>query len=198
MSRLDYFTITIVLVCLLAIGFLLYKTTNLFKKKEPVPIEAPVEQEDSSAYDVDEYGDSTSFMAEDTVDYWGESDKAEEYAEPPSGEGVSEGVNASEDFSDQNNSDSPFGEGENYPDGDAMASSGDYLVLGGTFVKMANAKRRLNALQRAGYSRAQIVLFDRGKYAVVLVDRFGDIDAARDLVADMKAKGLEAALYEKR
>ncbi len=195
MSRLDYFTIFIVIVCILAIGLLLYQTTDLFKKKQPVEVElANTDYEDATTYELD----TTDFMEEDTTDYWGDSDKIDEESDDfTTEEETAEKDMEAEDATETTNAVSAD-DGQTYPDGDAIARSGDYLVLGGTFSKMANAKKRLHALQDAGYTEAEIVLFDRGKYAVVLVNRFEDIGAARDLVAELKAKGWEAALYEKR
>ena len=63
MSRLDYFTIAIVAVCILAIVFLLYKTTDIFGKKDKPAeenIETPVDssEEPESTLDEDPYYNS--------------------------------------------------------------------------------------------------------------------------------------------
>ncbi len=210
MSRLDFFTIFIIFICVFAIGLLFYYATDIFKKKQEVPVEAVVTDTSTLAYPGMEE-DTMNFTDGDTTDYWRDSDKMDESYNDGQEGGASSGLednwNASDEDENRASKSSAPDEpaeasiddgGQEYPDGDDMASSGDYLVLGGTFVKMHHAKQRLKALQKKGYAQAQIVLFDRGKYAVVLVDRFDDIDLARDLVEEMKAKGLEAALYKKR
>ncbi len=209
MSRLDFFTIFIIFICVFAIGLLFYYATDIFKKKQEVPVEAVAT--DTSTLDYPRTQEDTMDFADgDTTDYWGDSDKMDEsyndgqeggaFSESKSNWNVSdEGEKGTSETSTSEKSEAFMDDGgQEYPDGDGIASSGDYLVLGGTFVKMHYAKQRLKALQKEGYAQAQIVLFDRGKYAVVLVDRFDDIDLARDLVEEMKAKGLEAALYKKR
>ncbi len=197
MSRLDYFTIFIVVVCILAIGLLLWQTTDIFGKKGEPSIEATtdtdlMDEEDTLASD-DLFAEDDTLDAEaaDSI-YWSDeegSDAGEASAATASdGEGIDYG---------KKDSDAAGKEEESYPNGEELAATGDYLVLGGTFKYMANAKRRLRALQRAGYSQAQVVLFDRGKYAVVLVDRFDDYDSAKELAGELKNKGYEAAVYQK-
>ncbi len=198
MSRLDYFTIFIVVVCILAIGLLLWQTTDIFGKKGEPSIEAI--DDNGSMDEEDTFGADDLFAEDDSLDaeaadsiYWNDE---EEGSDAGSGSTVAASDEEGIDYGEKD-SDAAGKEEDDYPNGEELAATGDYLVLGGTFKYMANAKRRLRALQRAGYSQAQVVLFDRGKYAVVLVDRFGDYSSASELVSELKNKGYEAAVYQK-
>lgn len=196
MSRLDYFTIFIVVVCILAIGLLLWQTTDIFGKKGEPSIEAI---DDNGSMEEDTLATDDLFAEDDSLDaeaadslYWNDEEGSDAGSGSTAAASDEEGIDYGE-----KDSDAAGKEEENYPSGEELAATGDYLVLGGTFKYMANAKRRLGELQRAGYSQAQVVLFDRGKYAVVLVDRFGDYDSAKDLAGELKNKGYEAAVYQK-
>ncbi len=197
MSRLDYFTIFIVVVCILAILGLLWYTTDIFGNKSEPSIEADSgltgEEGDTLSSDDLFAEDDSLDMAADSL-YWGDEEGGSEGAGTSTAAADEEGIDYGTKDEDR---DSAGKAEEDYPDGDALAASGDYLVLGGTFKYMANAKRRLRELQNAGYSQAQVVLFDRGKYAVVLVNRFDDYDSAKELARELKGKGYEAAVYQK-
>lgn len=75
---------------------------------------------------------------------------------------------------------------------------GRYLVLAGTYRQMANAERALRNMKSKGYTNARIELFDKGTYAVILVDRFDDIQKARELQRRLKGDGIEAYIKLKQ
>jgi len=65
MSRLDYVTIGIVVVCIAALAFLLYKTTNIFGgDAEEVPVTDNTYQDTTAIdpYAYDDYSDTTAIL----------------------------------------------------------------------------------------------------------------------------------------
>ncbi|NJL74714.1 MAG: SPOR domain-containing protein [Saprospiraceae bacterium] len=65
---------------------------------------------------------------------------------------------------------------------------GDYMVLAGSFSIRENADNHVKNLKKLGYANARVEVFDRGSYAVVLVDRFETESAARKLISELKSK----------
>jgi cell division septation protein DedD len=65
---------------------------------------------------------------------------------------------------------------------------GDYMVLAGSFSIRENADNHVQVLKKLGYSNARVEVFDKGSYAVVLVDRFETESAARKLISELKSK----------
>ncbi|MFN7118066.1 MAG: SPOR domain-containing protein, partial [Saprospiraceae bacterium] len=80
----------------------------------------------------------------------------------------------------------------------ASERAGDYLVLAGSFSVRANADTEVSRLQKMGYANAEVSPFNRGKFAVVLVDRFTDMADAQALVKELKSKGVDSYVQEKR
>lgn len=70
------------------------------------------------------------------------------------------------------------------------------MVLAGSFKQRANADTQVASLRKKGFANAAVHLFNRSAYAVVLVDRFDSYSAAKQLVADLKAKGVDALVQE--
>ncbi|MCB0675417.1 MAG: SPOR domain-containing protein [Saprospiraceae bacterium] len=198
MSRLDYFTIAIVVVCILAIVFLLYKTTDLFKKDNQLPDQDLTEEGntydntyDDSVIDPADYEDYTLDEADGSVAGESASDSGPNVV-------FDEGMNGPDEMTSPPKDEIPDSK---VPAGNAPATyekSGEFLVLAGSFSIKANAEAQAKKLQGMGYGQAAVRLFDRGKYAVVLVDRFDDLDRAQDLAAELKGKGTEAVVYKKR
>ena len=170
MSRLDFFTIAIVVICLGAIGTFIYLNYGPDKEKEEVVIEQEttynetVYEEDwdsESEWDEEEWEDSDTSIDESE---W-EEEKVEEEEE------------------------------ETTP---SYETSGKYMVVAGTFRQMQWAKDQLKTIQKAGYDEARIEKFDRGTYACVLVDRFSNENSARTLRDELKNKGYEASIMVKK
>lgn len=197
MSRLDYITIAIVAACILAIIFLVYKMTDLFSDKQPVvePTEVEagqVEQEDSTTYNYD--------IEDDAVDS-GEasSDSGNENVAGEDGNNGSTTTTTSTSTPVVNEDDE---DEERTPATTTTPirrndSGGKYMVIAGTFSKKANANTQLRQLKKLGYNNATIENFDRGKYDVILVDRFDNMAAAERLVKDLKAEGIKSYVKAK-
>ena len=75
---------------------------------------------------------------------------------------------------------------------------GDYFVIAGTFRQEINARTRVRDLRQAGFSTTELSRFDRGTYAVALVDHTKDFNAADALAERVRTAGFEAKVYRKR
>jgi hypothetical protein len=200
MSRLDIFTAVIVVICVGAILFLLYKTTDLFGPKDRPMIPDPQEEQaDDGLYDDDEavadYSDDPYYQSDD-LDYAGEyQEDTTDLAGAPA-EGIDpmeeEAVEKKEPVKE------PAAPKKTYDDLYDSPGVGDYLVLAGTFQYMANAESHAARLKKKGYDEAKVVLFDRGKYATVLVDRFEAYGDASALVSKLEGDQIEAYTHKKR
>jgi hypothetical protein len=206
MSRLDYVTIAIVAVCVAALIYLIYMTTNLLGGNDPAPEVATVTTDDpyddnyydgeSAAYDEDSsavddagyeeptYDDASDYQGDYETDGESEGGYADEEASP-----------AEDNYADNREtaSSKPASSSEDY----ASVSKGSYMVLAGTFKYKANAETMVRKLQKMGYSDARSELFDRGTYAVALVDHYPDYADAKRTADELKGKGVAAYVKKK-
>lgn len=192
MSRLDYVTIAIVAVCVAALIYLIYMTTGLLGGGgDTPPAEAPAEE---APYYDDYYPDEDSLAYED--DYGADSLSAggDAYTQDRIGEDGQSGryEDAQEDTY------APAAERpaatEDYP----SVRSGEYMLLAGTFKYKANAEAMVQQLKKMGYSNASVELFNRGAYAVALVDRYSSLSEARTARGELSGKGVEAFVKQKQ
>ncbi|NJB86860.1 hypothetical protein GGR26_002637 [Lewinella marina] len=77
-------------------------------------------------------------------------------------------------------------------------STGRFLVIAGTFRQEINARTRVRDLVQAGFAETALRIFDRGTYAVALVDRTDTYTEARELAGRVRSAGFEADVYRKR
>jgi len=191
MSRLDIFTIVVVVVCVAAIVFLLYRTTDLFKGKdnlkEPEKTESLYEDDGSSG---DDYTDDPYYTeGEEGSEFDFLSDKG---SAPTSSTPAATPKPAAPAATTPAPRPAPV-------DVDKMSSvGGDYLVLAGAFTVMANAEAQALRLQKLGFSNAEVALFNKGKYGTVMVGRFDRKSDATALVSQLADKGVEAYVHVKR
>lgn len=199
MSRLDYITIGIVAACILAIIFLVYKMTDLFNEApKNDPIENPtdkVEEEDDGVYDYEtEDGENDATSGGATTD--DESSTGSSSNNDISGNNTSSSSGGtsskSNNTSDEEAERTPPSRPSTFDNSSSRttSSSGKYMVIAGTFAQRANAQSHLSKLKKLGYNSASVENFDRGKYAVVLVDRFDSMAGAERLVKDLKAENI--------
>ncbi|MEQ8706646.1 MAG: SPOR domain-containing protein [Phaeodactylibacter sp.] len=204
MSRLDYVTIAIVAVCVAALVYLIYMTTNLLGNgpdEATTADQTPAEQE--STYEDDAYYPEDSTATFDDGYYKdGEaaSDDAGDYSGEDGQTGSEDPRPAYEDATDElstssgSRSTSTTGKAEtDY----ASVASGQYMVLAGTFKYRNNAEDMVKKLKGMGYSGATVELFDRGRYAVALVNRFDGLGEAKALKSELSGKGVESYVKQK-
>jgi hypothetical protein len=203
MSRLDYVTIAIVAVCVAALVYLIYMTTNLLGSSP----EAPASADQMVSEPEDEYAEE-EYYPEDTTatfddGYYDEGGAVSDNADSNTGEGGQSGYEEAEptyeaaDSDLQSSSRSPGSTSGKAESDYASVASGQYMVLAGTFKYRNNAEEMVSKLRGMGYTNASVELFDRGRYAVALVDRFDGLSDAKSLKSELSGKGVEAYVKQK-
>ncbi len=199
MSRLDYLTIAIVGACILAIIFLVYKMTDLFNggkqddKIETVRDTVETEEDEVYDYEIDEKVDSTSGNA--ATDNTSSSKPA---TSTPATTTTSSSSSSKEmDASSTASEDDGATDGKSYG-GNYSYPGGDFMVIAGAFTQKASARKEVNRLKKKGYSTAGLEIFDRGKYAVVMVDQFGNMADAERLIKKLEGDGIKAYIKMKQ
>ena len=201
MSRLDYVTISIVVICLIALGFLVYKTIGLLAGDKPQAIE-PIE-----------YTNPDDTAADDEYDLEEGETLSDDYEEggPASDEDLDDDdLSSSEDYEliddeEPVSSDDDYEEDSSEDDADyeeaatstQSIASGNYLVVAGTYRQKINAENQVRKLKRAGFDESRVASFNRGAYAVALV---GSHDSRSDAIAQvdqLKDKGFSAFVKTK-
>jgi cell division protein FtsN len=221
MSKLDVLTIAIVIVCLAALGYLVYKIVDLVNPPE----EATTSIQDSYADDTtddtytdwdneaDTAGDDAD-LDDDQVDSYANSDQAttpnagnssysdEEMDNESTGSAEADNLRKEEEVapSESTGTSTNTSTTSTAPASNtvrASNSSGRYMVIAGTYRQRSNADQQVARLRKMGYDKAEVSLFDSGTYALALVDRFGSYGDAKRLVNELKGKGVDALIDEK-
>ena len=217
MSRLDIITIAIVVVCLAALGYLVYKIAGLYNNEEPAtPLTEAYGNEDTpdeQTYtdwedEVASTGDDVD-LDDDELGSYADTDEAEvtdgtsNYSDDELDEGTDIAEESTDDYDDSssttsNNNGNSSGSSSNSSTATASrtSSSGKYMVLAGQFRQRSNADGHASKLRGMGYNNTSVELFDRGSYAVVLVDRFDSYNSAKRLVNELTGKGIDAIVSE--
>lgn len=187
MSRLDWITAVIVVICVAALGFLIYKTVGLMDTEDPVnPTENVITDsalEDDAA--IDATGENKDTIIDSDIRY---DDDATTEDDDDEAEEDAEGQGKDEEMEDDD--DSKYIAEENI--------SGAYLVIAGSYKQMINAENQVRRLKRKGYDSARVAMFNKGAYAVAFVKAFDHFGAADDLATTLKDSGIEAAVHKKR
>lgn len=193
MSRLDYLTIGIVALCIAALIYLVYRYVNLPHSAETVQPTSEVVEKDTTQSSTT---DLNGFPAEDSSDNVQPGPSA--VVEPS--QTPKENTPAKKEPVKPNPApvqpvtppvDNPISES-------ASAASGRYMVIAGSFEQKSGAQNQLQKIKKLGYNNARVELFNRGAYAVVLVDRFDQASDAQALVNKLKSKGFDAMMRVKK
>ncbi len=188
MSRLDYVTIGIVVICIVALIFLVYKTTNLLGNKDQVAQENTDNTDTDSldTYTYDDYAPDSSITNPSVTDEDLDDEEVSAYEE----EKLDEEAKTSTAAAEQTNVERTSG---------SSSSDGDFLVLAGAFRVKSNAETEASRLRKLGYTNAEVSPFNRGAYATVLVERFSSMSEAQSLTKELKDKhNVEAIVLKKR
>ena len=76
--------------------------------------------------------------------------------------------------------------------------SGPFMVIAGSFIKEENARQQLKTLKSYGYNSAEIKIFVASEYHSVIVSRHANQADAERVVQDLKKKGIESFVKEKK
>lgn len=186
MSRIDLLTIAIVFVCVVALGLLIYNVINITGSEdagtELIQQEdrydeffEDTDDEDASTADLD----STDESNDEYVANYDADTPIEEQDTPSEEESI-----VSQDELDQTTEDAVP---SNYSPSISQSNpAGNFLVIAGSFGSKLNAEAHAGRIQKLGYTNARVEPFDRGKFHVVLVDRFDGLSDARSIVKELK------------
>lgn len=216
MSRLDLITVAIVIVCLGALAYLVYKIVDLMNPPgtETTAIEDSYSDpaDDDSTYtdwddeaatgeDVDlddeDLGENASDDAANTTTEGSDNDSGN-YDDSELDEGsddVAEGT-SSTSLTTADESGSTASSYDNVPAA-RNTNEGKYMVIAGTYRQKVNATNQVNKLRKLGYNDSEVKMFDRGSYALALVNRFSSYSDAKALVRKLADNGVEAMIKEK-
>jgi cell division septation protein DedD len=192
MSRLDLFTVAVVVFCVAAIIFLLSRTTNVFKKENPIPPRAEQFYNDLEEEDIVDPADFDDYDDYDTE----ETSRADSPSEIDYSERLTNTTTAQMPSAPKPTAPAQ----ERYQEADTYSGkgSGNYLVLAGSFRVRQNGDIEAARIRKLGYPDAEVVLFNRGAYATVLVSRFESSNEAEQLVKKLKGQKVEAYVHKKR
>jgi cell division septation protein DedD len=179
MSRIDYFTVAIVGICIVAIVFLVYRMSDLFRADEVATATAQKTQEQQVELEDDGL---FVYMEDGTIDSvpvgaGGATDETTQPDETPQPNPAPAETPVPSDPPSDDSSVSP-----NPGSGDKAFTEGDFMVFAGTFRQRNLAERRLDKLHALGYKQARMEVFDRGRFAVIIVDQYHRRDSADTLV----------------
>lgn len=213
-SKFDFVSVVIVAACILALIFLIYKTINMYNQNKATQAnntelsdengETDLYNKDSGTYQFDD--DEEIVTDEDKEGAKTDANSGNNSGNYSNGDDATTGNNAtnSESSTTKNSNDSDRTNGSNVsntntrPSTSYSNSSGRYMVVAGSFRQKVNAEGHATKLRRMGYDEAKVSIFNRGAYASVLVDRFGDRSDANSLARELENKGIDALVITKR
>jgi cell division protein FtsN len=192
MSKIDYITIAVVVVCISLLGLVFWKVADLNRMEENNPPAEELitgnEAEEPTPF-VDETYDITDFEGEDSMPVVSEpvaivpkkeTEKIKDKpapAEPPVELKPKEKVET--------------------PKPEATIKE-EFLVWGGSFSTRAGAEEERAKFVKLGYPLAEVALFDKGKFAVVIVGRYPSQTQAQALVDELQTKHRISAIAKKK
>ena len=77
-------------------------------------------------------------------------------------------------------------------------SSGNYLVIAGSYIINTNAENMVLKLKRMGYDNAEIVIFDQSQYHTVVAQRSNNYNNALSIASGLKSKGVDSYVHTKK
>lgn len=83
----------------------------------------------------------------------------------------------------------------NYTSG---STSGDYLVIAGSYIINTNAENMILKLKKMGYDKAEIIIFDQSQYHTVVASRSNNYDQALSVSGALKSKGIDSYVHRKK
>jgi len=204
MSKIDYITIAVVVVCISLLGLVFWKVADLnWTEENKLPTEEPVqvnEEEEATPF-LDENYDVTDFVGEDTLPVQMETapvvnqEETKKKKEKPVAKEplvVEKPVVVEKTVVKEK----PVVKVETPKL--VVTQKEEYLVWGGSFSTRAGAEEELAKFKKLGYTQAEVSLFDKGKYAVVIVGRYPTQAQAQALVNELKAKHQISAIAKKK
>lgn len=201
MSKLDTFTVFMVGLCLVALSYLVYKTIKLreLKKEIPTSVITPEDTTEKTTASTIKFDDEGNIIDPKTAD---EADLDDDQVNVGNGTLVEEeeAAPAEEEAEKPSEKIASNPAEEKVPDNfekTSSSSTGNYLVLAGSFKQKANAEAQVKRLKKLGFDDALVTSFNGGALAVALVGRFDNSAAANKLASQLEAKGVDAFVKRK-
>ena len=194
MSKIDYITIAVVVICISLRGLVFWKVADLNWTEENIQeTEESVQVDDAeeAAPFLDENYDVTDFVAEDSASVPMETIPVV----VPEEEKTKEKVNIKEPVIETKQVKVPEKVEAIAP---VNTLKEEYLVWGGSFSTRLGAEEEQAKFKKLGYNKAEVSLFDKGKYAVVIVGRYPTQAQAQALVNELRSKHNISAIAKKK
>jgi len=194
MSKIDYITIAVVVICISLLGLVFWKVADLNWTEENIQeTEESVQVDDveEAAPFLDENYDVTDFVAEDSASVSIETTPVV----VPEEEKTKEKVNIKEPVIETKPVKATE-KVETVPPVNTLKE--EYLVWGGSFSTRLGAEEEQAKFKKLGYNKAEVSLFDKGKYAVVIVGRYPTQAQAQALVNELRSKHNISAIAKKK
>ncbi|MEL7117892.1 MAG: SPOR domain-containing protein [Bacteroidota bacterium] len=191
MSRTDYLTTAILILFIAAFGYLVFRV--FFNNKTPTTQPQYTEREESTS--IEELYPIDSSLTDEDGYYYDQDQQG--YDDASSNDDVY--VPTEEDnttYSPQEEDNTSYINNNTTTN---YSSQGDFMVLAGSFKQKVNAETQVSKLKKLGYSNASVELFNRGAYAVALVDRYDTMADAEALKNELISRhSIEAKVLKKR
>jgi cell division protein FtsN len=194
MSKIDYITIAVVVICISLLGLVFWKVADLNWTEENIQeTEESVQVDDAeeAAPFLDENYDVTDFVAEDSASVSIETTPVV----VPEDEKIKEKVISKEPVIETKPVKATE-KVETIPPVNTLKE--EYLVWGGSFSTRLGAEEEQAKFKKLGYNKAEVSLFDKGKYAVVIVGRYPTQAQAQALVNELRSKHNISAIAKKK
>ena len=194
MSKIDYITIVVVVICISLLGLVFWKVADLNWAEENIQeTEESVQVDDveEAAPFLDENYDVTDFVPEDSASVPIETTPVV----VPEEEKTKEKVNIKEPVIETKPVKATE-KVETIPPVNTLKE--EYLVWGGSFSTRLGAEEDQAKFKKLGYTKAEVSLFDKGKYAVVIVGRYPTQAQAQALVNELRSKHNISAIAKKK
>ena len=194
MSKIDYITIAVVVICISLLGLVFWKVADLNWTEENIQeTEESVQVDDveEAAPFLDENYDVTDFVPEDSASVPIETTPVV----VPEDEKIKEKVISKEPVIETKPVKATE-KVETIPPVNTLKE--EYLVWGGSFSTRLGAEEEQAKFKKLGYNKAEVSLFDKGKYAVVIVGRYPTQAQAQALVNELRSKHNISAIAKKK
>ena len=81
---------------------------------------------------------------------------------------------------------------------ESTSSSGQYMVIAGSYLLEDNAQRMINKLQGMGYSNAEIVHFDQSQYHSICAGKYDSQRSASQTASSLKSSGIDSYVHRRQ
>lgn len=80
----------------------------------------------------------------------------------------------------------------------SSSSSGNYMVIAGSYLLEENAKKMVQKLKGMGYSNAEIVYFDQSQYHSICAGRYNSSSSASQTSSSLRNSGIDSYVHKRQ